>query len=451
MNKLTVKLISVFLALIMSVTVVFAASYAWMVLSKNPAATGIQVAIGGGNTILVAPNISYELEDGTICNYPGDFSDRMDFSQQSAYDYLQTVGKLNPVSTVNGVNWIIPVYYSNADPEVQSGLIPSGAIKDFSDFYVDNFLSYANLPEDQASKIHEGHYVYMDFWVVSPGGDYKLRISSDVDAAEGGSFAIDLLEAEASDAGYTLAKSSSGISAAVRVGFLANDLPLMDDSIRIYAQSSGYDERYSLLKGVYQEPNAGTAYLEQNRFTIYEPNGDYHPLDSTLDGCYVETEPLGLLEGRIVTRRTRNNLTVQKKSTWLSVEGTTDTTRLEQYFQTALYAQSKKDLSADEAEALFYDAYLQRQLSVYVQKGGFIQRTGNLYAQLAEGNGIVSANTLADQNYGATDDVYIIKLERNVPQRIRMFIWLEGQDIDCVNSISASQLALNIELAGGDE
>ena len=45
----------------------------------------------------------------------------------------------------------------------------------------------------------------------------------------------------------------------------------------------------------------------------------------------------------------------------------------------------------------------------------------------------------------------LIKLERNVPQRIRMFIWLEGQDVDCVDSVRSSNFAVNIELAGGTQ
>ena len=48
----------------------------------------------------------------------------------------------------------------------------------------------------------------------------------------------------------------------------------------------------------------------------------------------------------------------------------------------------------------------------------------------------------------ATDDVYIVRLEKNVPQRIRMFVWMEGQDADCVNSAEASSFAFRIELAG---
>ena len=63
MNKIHIKLISMAVTLLLSVTVVIASSYAWMVLSANPVATGIQVAIGGGNTILIAPNVREEVQD----------------------------------------------------------------------------------------------------------------------------------------------------------------------------------------------------------------------------------------------------------------------------------------------------------------------------------------------------------------------------------------------------
>ena len=53
--------------------------------------------------------------------------------------------------------------------------------------------------------------------------------------------------------------------------------------------------------------------------------------------------------------------------------------------------------------------------------------------------------------YNDTENVEIIKLERNIPQKIRMFIWLEGQDIDCAASAKSATFAVNIELAGGNE
>ena len=70
------------------------------------------------------------------------------------------------------------------------------------------------------------------------------------------------------------------------------------------------------------------------------------------------------------------------------------------------------------------------------------------------GNGNVSSDQVSAwkesvATSGATEDVIIIELEQNVPQRIRMFIWLEGQDIDCPASANSAIFAVNIELAGG--
>ena len=448
MKKLYMKLISMVLVLILSISVLAASSYAWMVLSSSPAITGIQVAIGGGNTVLIAPNIQEMAADGTVFHYPGRFSDKMNFGYDSAYDYLKEIGNLNPVSTVNGVDWILPTYYSGSDTQVQQGLIPSGTLKDVADFMVDSELEYANLSAQETERIEKGHYVYLDFWVVSPANDYKLRVSTGVNEENGGSFVIDLLQPQVSALGYSLKNPEGSPASAMRVGFLANDLMVTDESMARYQQSQHFDNRFSLLKGFYQEPNTGTAYLDANRFTIYEPNGDYHPTNSDIDGYYVETKPLGLENGKISEMNLRERyeiLTVQGKSSWVVPEGST-VTAIEQQFQTALHSGKWGDLSADEMSDRFYGGFLQGQLASYVQKGGFVQKTSNLYAQLASGNA-----SLSDANVGATDDVYIIELERNVPQRIRMFIWLEGQDVDCTEQICSSRFMVNIELACGDE
>ena len=78
-------------------------------------------------------------------------------------------------------------------------------------------------------------------------------------------------------------------------------------------------------------------------------------------------------------------------------------------------------------------------ISLTVGKGKFVKYSTDLSDRIPLGN-VMQA--------GATDDVYIVKLERNIPQRIRMFVWLEGQDADCTNLTDAATLMLNLELAG---
>lgn len=452
MQKVYIKLIGVLLALVVSVAMVIVSSYAWLVLAGNPAVTGIQVAIGGGNTILMAPNIRATGRDGLEYNIPGRFSDKLNFAKEPSYDYLQTVGNLTPVSTSNGVDWFIPTYYYGNDPEVQAGRVPSGALRDFSEFKVDKILEHANLdPENpkDAALIGAGSYIYLDFWVVSPGGDYKLRVSTGSGAEAGGSFVVDLMEPSKTETGYTLVNPYGSAASVVRVGFLANDLMLTDNSMSTYVNSPYFDERFTSLRGMYMEPETGTVYMDANRFTIYEPNGDYHPFISDLNGCYQITKPLGQIQDQNVEQSVQNILTVQRRSTWLDAQNG-EGTILEQHFQTALYSMPKQSYTESELDSRFYNDYIQGQISPYVNKGQFFTNTGNLYAQAAKG--VATAQELDELSQsGATPKVHIIQLERNVPQRIRMFIWLEGQDVDCIGSVNSARFAVNLELAGGNE
>ena len=450
MTKIYIKLIAMSLALILSVSVVVMSSYAWLVLSGNPVATGIHVAIGGGNTILTAPNVIYTTAKGEEYNIPGRFSDKMNFGTQDHYAYLKELGNLTPVSTSNGIDWFLPSYYSGNDALVQQGKVPSGALKDIAEFRSESFLEHANLPATAEKEISEGSYIYLDFWVVSPGGDYTLRVSTGEGVEEGGSFVIDLMQAANAENGYTLEQGKGSAAATVRVGFLANDVVLTDNTMLAYQESPYEDSRFTALKGSYAEPGTSASYSDLDQFTIYEPNADYHPHDSTLDGKFVQTKPLELVNGTIQEREKDLNVTVQTRSTW--AEEADGETALEQRFQASVMTILGRSLTAEEQTNLFYNSYLQGQLSTYVEKGQFVGMTSNLNAYMRTHNGIVPVSTLGeDQLQGATDDVYIIKLERNVPQRLRMFIWLEGQDVDCVDSVHSSRFAVNIELAGGDQ
>lgn len=447
MKKIYSKLILITITLILSVSVVAVSSYAWLVLSANPVATGIQVAIGGGNTILIAPDVT-EVVDGVTYHYPGNFSDKMNFSQQHGYDYLKNLAGLNPVSTADGVNWFLPTYYSAMDAEVQDGQVLSGSLRPVEDFILDNTLTHGNLSKDDEEAVEKGSYTYLDFWVVAPGGDYTLRVSAPYASEDesGGSFLIDLLQPASfgNDAGYTLSEPESIGSAAARIGFLANPNRLIDDTMLHYQNSAAFDERYTSLQGLYYEP--GTSGTDpNNRFTIYEPNADLHPGDTEKNGSYVETNPIGLVDGKATEVSIVNRLTAQKTSNWTK---TGTSTQIEQIFQTALVGMDLSKMEEQDLKSAFYNDYLQGQISPYVTKGAFIKETSDLY----KFGSSATAREMDSLDYaGATDDVYIIKLERNVPQKIRMFIWLEGQDVDCVDSVRSSSFAVNIELAGGTE
>lgn len=428
MTKIYIKLITMALALALSASVVMMSSYAWMVLSGNPAATGIQVAVGGGNTILIAPNVKTE-EDGKVYNYPGYFSESLNFGVSKEYEYLHNLAGLRPVSTANGIDWFL-----------RSGT-------------VDSELAYANLSKDEADAefAKQCNYVYLDFWVVSPSGDHTLRVSTGEPEDVGGSFVIDLMNpVYDEETGYSLEPQKGSAAASVRIGFLANDVTLTDETMEKYMETHAYKygREYTSLRGLYVEPKSGTPYLDADRFTIYEPNADYHPAKEEYSGCYVPTTPLAINaeDGYIWDK-----LAVQLSSGWKEAANDGSGTAIEQQFTAATYGKTYT-----EETNLFTDFYvktLQGQIAPYVAKGQFIKHTKNLENSLsAAGSDHIAVGDSSNiDTSGATEDTYIIKLERNVPQRIRMFVWIESQDVDCSASAGSGAFAVNIEFAGETE
>lgn len=440
------KLIVVVLELLLAVSVAVMSSYAWMVLSSNPAVNGLQIAISGGNTILVAADLQKEV-DGVIYHYPDGFQGTLNFTQHKSYRYLSQLGGLAPVSTADGVNWFLPTYYDMTDEAVLDGQIPSGTMKSISEFVQDDNLNYANLPAGEMESAQEGGYMYLDFWVVSPGEDYTLRVSTGEDG--GGSFAISLPQVQETENGYALATENDSAASCIRMGFLVDANEITDNTMTVYQNEPSFSQRYRSLRGSYNEPGRFRGDSGNYRFTVYEPNGDAHFDQSVAaDGSYIVTEPIGLVDGQISKVSIQDRLTVQKRSAWAnSLVGTG--TKLEQRFQAARMNPNCQSMSAEELAQTFYRDYLNNQVASYVEKGAFVRSTQNLYR--AEFNGVVAEEFLAEGfTAGATDDVYIVKLEKDVPQRIRLFIWMEGEDVDCVNSAIASAVAFRIELAGSN-
>lgn len=456
MKKTLSKLIVSMMALIVAAVLAVVSSYAWLTISGAPEVDGIQVNIGGSNTIMVAADMTVVGEDGTVHHYPGAFAQELKFSDYETYEYLSELSGLMPVSTSDGVHWILPGYYTAEDSRVQSGLSVEGELKDVADFDLDRTLARANLPDTEESTGLEGHYIYLDFWVVSPADGYKLRVSTGNETEDSGSFVISLpepVEADADQDGqmdsYALRNVDETGAASVRIGFLVNqDFAKFDDRSHYYS-SETYNSRYTHLMGQYQEPGEDVLLYQaaQNRFTIYEPNADSHP--GAMDGDYWITSPLGYQDGVIAETDVQDILTVQKTNSW-HIGSNGMETLLEQEFKTAMIGKTFEEDKQDEVRYQFFETRLQGVLNRYVRRGFFAQSTEELY-RAADNAGVVSQETLAFKNTAtATDDVYITTLQKDVPQRIRMFIWLEGQDADCVNHTLSSTFAVNIELAGSN-
>ena len=175
LKRMYLKLLAIILSVIIIITVIVSVSYAWVTLSTSPTVSGAKLTVSGGTTILLAPDLQDTVNDGendVTYHYPGAFSSNLVFSDYSSYDYLDDLCGLTPVSTADGISWLLPTYDQ-----------ATGNLKDISQFDVDRSLSYANITDSH----EKGRYVYLDFWVVSPGSEYELRVSMDVKTHEGSS------------------------------------------------------------------------------------------------------------------------------------------------------------------------------------------------------------------------------------------------------------------------
>lgn len=413
-------------ALLCAMAMIVMSSYAWLTASTSPVAEGIQVAVGGGSTILLAP----DLVNNEGVHYPGAFGatlrldDLLDADAHSG---------LTPVSTADGLNWYLPVYYTEDDPEVRAVTAKAGDLKPYDQFLCDETLTHANLSADDESAA-EGSYLYADFWVVSPGSRYELRVSTSNDASGAGSYVVDLPQVVETEDGFAMQTPEYPASESLRVGFLVNQNAAAD-SAAAYAANGG-DQRYTTLMGGYQEKGKPTSPLySYNTFHIYEPNGSSH---STLgETGYIATYPLGRNDTSVTGIPVGSWLSVQMASRWENVVNDVFKASVQQAGDTA---------TAADVQARLYKNLAGR--SDYVNKGQFIQNTGKLYENLGQNDTVLQATLEQMAKAGANESNSIVTLERNVPQRIRMFIWLEGQDADCVSGASVSGFAMRIELAG---
>lgn len=456
------KLTALALMVIMSLTVAVTSTYAWLTMSSSPVLEGLRVTVGGDNTIKVAADISAKAEDGTTVHYPAAFTEHLNLSLYSQYEYLGKLAGLSPVSTADGVNWFLPTYYKSSDLEVQNGNAAAGTIRPVQDFERDTALQHANLTELADSRA--GHYVYFDLWVVSPSGDCDLRVATGTDPDDdSGSYVIALPDlSKGADGSFALNENASLVAASARVGFLVNTTPLSGKSgttalLSAISENSNTGGSYNSLRGVYAEKGSSTQNFHGSEsFVIYEPNADCHP-GSASDGGYIATYPVGVdANGKGKEQSVFTNLTVQKQSTW-KANGTGKSLLAGQLeaalfqFKTQLGEEKMNALTAEQAAELFYAKYLQGQYSFLVQKGHFFPNSVALSTRLDPTTRTIERTVLNTyETAGATEDAVIVRLERNVPQRIRVFIWLEGQDADCTGATENLRFAVNLQLAGAN-
>ena len=417
-----IKILASALLIVLSLSMLVMVTFAWYVMSTAPEVSGMQIQIGS-DTIRVAPDCQ---DASGQHHYPGAFQGVLETDTNAI---PENFWGLIPVSTADGKHWFSATYES-----LENG----GDQKE--EYLEDTTLSSANLTARPESG---GNYLYLDFWVVAPK-DYDLRVSTATQGSgQSGSYVKVFPQVKMDDAGnYSLDETQRQAESSLRIGFLVNEDTVSGES---YKNSNAYDTAYKILKGVYQEQGKELP-ASQTSFTIYEPNCDWHA-DTENNGQYKQTSPLAWKDGKVQPVKLETydgtKLAAQTSATWTRTDDGTQT-KLDQALQTAMLEAKTTDRSITNGQSAgeyLLNQHLKGQLSGYITSGQFVKSTRDLQ----DGVRLDEENI---EKFGAADDAVIVSLKKNVPQRIRMFVWLEGRDIDCTNEAALKTLLLNLELAG---
>lgn len=416
-----IKILASALLIVLSLSMLVMVTFAWYVMSTAPEVSGMQIKIGS-DTIRVAPDCI----DASGQHYPGAFQGVLETDTKAI---PENFWGLIPVSTADGKHWFSATYES----------LENGGDRKTDEYLEDTTLSSANLTARPESG---GNYLYLDFWVVAPK-DYDLRVSTATrGSGQSGSYVKVFPQVKMDAAGnYSLDETQRQVESSLRIGFLVNEDMVSGES---YKNSTNHDSAYKILKGEYQKPGEALP-TSQTSFTIYEPNCDWHA-DTESNGHYNQTLPLAWKDGKVrpvTLESVQTKLAAQTSATW-TLAGDGKQTKLAQALQTAMLEAKTTDRSVTDAQSAgeyLLNQHLKGQLSGYITSGQFVKSTRDLQ----DGVRLDKENI---EKSGAADDAVIVSLKKNVPQRIRMFVWLEGQDIDCTNEAALKTLLLNLELAG---
>ena len=408
MNQIKKKLIIAGLSLTISLVMIVSASVAWLTISTAPEVSGIQVSLYTDRTILSSNN-------GT------------NFEQYVKLEDFNNYAPLKPTSTVDGINWFKPAYLEVYKPiknlgESKETVVPTDAlgeplVDDGMLLGADQFTlvgtgEYNNAKGNGATN----YYVYADFWLMTEENECNVRLSvpSILDTA-GGGFNLQDGEDKRYVGSYVLAgkeqmtkngqpagiMSDREVESCVRVGFMIDPDNESDVDTKFIIYEPNADLRSS------NKPTDHTYVLG------YDSNKSEDATAVYEDGNYIKTQPIAKdADGKGTVYDGNYNLIIQKKSAW---KNDVDF--------------SKENDKPDSEDVEIFGKFISSEdIKTQYQNSRSFE--------------------IAKAQNGQTSSDVILTLEEDKPVKIRLFVWIEGQDVDCWNDVAAGSFVVNLELAG---
>ena len=484
------KLNMTMIALVVSIIVLVMATFAWFVLSTTPEIKGMNFHVKAEQAIQVS-------QDGKNFSYSEDLSDK-----------FNDVGALVPASTVDGLNWFVCKYDMSGNvlqgqddtfgTQFQYMRFPNGGNvpnSTNSGKTEDNTSAQdANVSgsEETANKdTKQCYYIYTDIWLKTmdeKGVDVYLSVPNDVsdykqedtENTHYGSYVMsyhtnkttttdtDTTNGEnGQDASIQLVQGGSETCA--RVGFQVlgteKDAEIKSSSVttdQFYIYEPNADRRSEADK-TSEEYNADQ-YVAGFKAKVFFQNGG----STGANGSYIPTYPIKLNDNDEVKDSNENILsdssfnqvakalpstdydnTVRKWS--IDGQGKNDTIGYKGYDGSISIFPSKQLIAQKSSTWKNNNTVTAKSLdSTMLGSMGKFLETSALYDNNKKlGNTSSDYTCVEVENMNRdSSSVSITTLEKNKPVKVRLFFWIEGQDVDCWNDIADTDFLVNLEFVG---
>ncbi len=438
------KILMAALGVITSVAVLGSAGFAWYTLSTNPEISGMSFTLGSDEGLWIS-------KDGE------EFYKHVDISDKMAGD----MKVLRPVSTFDGLNWYV------CDYEASSGNI----VED--EFFLKQWCiseEHGTLPAHDHCD-NGGFYAYTDIWVKTTKDVANVRLAiPDLDERyeeelTSGCYVLSYYTAEDKDGNKSIKLMQEGPETCARVGFMVFDPTTGDEEpvilqgnedARDKIKDTGFTKDYNFF--IY-EPNADTrseldkqsdryltdiyvsklrvkdqSYFTGGSFTYAESNGMYlqtYPIKQTVahDPDTADlTDERGILEKADPALFPADHLIIQRGVKWN-----------EAAIKEQVPSMGFTDSPVDLLNSLMRNIFTLRDET----SGRFVNSPSGLYTQA----NTYSPTTLSGDNASSATSQIMFQLQQGEIRQIRLFFWIEGQDIDCWNDVAGLEFLTRIEFA----
>lgn len=398
MKQVKLKIMLSFTGILLGVVMLVSASYAWFTVSVTPEIQRLVITVTpSGKEVPFELSIDYAQK-----NYN---QEEATWVTELHLDQLVENYTLRPISTVDGIHWYLPKF--SAD----------GNVNGFWQLPNNRMSVWANNPDPQ-----DNYMVYADVYVRTRNTDaaQEMILSNPISKPGAG---------EQHYANYVLwdpvwtdegTLKTNDAMASVRIGFLYTPLEEAVNAEGVKTVTEG----------------------SSGSFYIYEPNADMRSSDfeeyAAATGYSEMAEQIYVLEQEDVSNKVN-----QYAGTFADHN---------RYYAT----KAPKYISATEYQLVNVAQTLGERLIVQKTSSWNQQALDALNGAKLTSKAIGSIGDFCSVNSGTgaltpvatTSREAMTTVHHETIQKMRIFIWIEGQDIDCWNQIAGGNIYANLEFMG---